>query len=82
MSDFYAEDLPIGEALLRRKGIVLECSASHLNSLCQRVEAGKADVADFVIAQSDYEMARDDFRETLANVTGQSAAWIERVLAL
>jgi hypothetical protein len=82
MTEFYEEELPIGEALLRRKGIVVECAASHLNSLCQRVEAGKADVADFTIAQADYEMARDDFRETLANVTGQSAAWVERVLSL
>lgn len=73
---------PVGAALLRRKGILVECAASTLNSLCQRVDAGQAGIQDFTDAQIEYELMREDFREGLAEMTGQSSAWIERVLAL
>lgn len=69
-------------ARLRAEGIRIECAASTLNSLAPRVETGQAASADFTLAISDHQFVREQFRETLAQLTGQSATWIERVLAL
>jgi hypothetical protein len=77
-----AAPLTIEQAELRRLGIGVECAAATLNGAAQRVEAKQASIGDFVIAQAKYEFVRDAFCEQLEATTGQSSAWLERVLSL
>jgi hypothetical protein len=76
------ESVEADVAELRRLGVQLECTAATLTAVAQRVEAKQADYSDFAIAEAEYEFTRDSFREQLGAVTGRSAAWIERLLAL
>lgn len=76
------ESVEADVAELRRLGIELECKSATLTAVAQRVEAKQVDYSAFAIAEADYEFARDCFREQLGAVTGRSAAWIERLLAL
>jgi hypothetical protein len=76
-------DIPVSALRnLRQMGITLECAAASFTGAVQRVESGQASFIDFERATEAHGFARDNFRVALEEVTGLSAAAIERWLAL
>ena len=67
---------------LRKAGIGLEVAASALNATAHRCDAGQSSVVDFERAMESHDLARAGYRAALEATTGESAAAIERWLAL